>query len=180
MKESIVKRVFLVCLATLALTLPATALADTSKPGGGHGNFQGLRQQLKDAAKSCRSASAADRRGCRAKLVAALKTAKSRIEAFKAQIEERCDGNASAGGDASAAGSSPSAGSSSTARPGKSCAHAKKLIERLDALEAKIDKLIEKLQKRRSGGSGSSSGSSSGTDQQVAEIEAGLANLPNP
>jgi len=179
MKESIVKRVFLCCLAALALALPASAVADTSKPGKGQGNFQELRQQLKDAASSCKNGPTAHHRACRAKLVAVLESAKSRIEAFKAQIEQRCNGKASAGSNA-AAGAPSAAGSSSAGSAGKGCVHADKLIGRLNSLEAKIDKLIEKLRKRGPGESGSSKSNSSSTDQQIAEIETGLANLPNP
>jgi hypothetical protein len=147
-----VKRLFLLCLAALALALPAAAVADTNKPSSGHGNFKELRQQLV--------------------------TAKSRIEAFKAQIRARCADSA-AGGN-TAAGSSPSS-SNSAARPvKKGCAHADQIVQRLEQLEAKIDKLIEKLRKRGSSASGPSKANSTSTDQQIAEIEAGLANLPNP
>jgi hypothetical protein len=175
-----VKRLFLLCLAALALALPAAAVADTNKPSSGHGNFKELRQQLKDAVSACKNGPAADsqRRECRARLLSLLVTAKSRIEAFKAQIRARCADSA-AGGN-TAAGSSPSS-SNSAARPvKKGCAHADQIVQRLEQLEAKIDKLIEKLRKRGSSASGPSKANSTSTDQQIAEIEAGLANLPNP
>ena len=173
------KRMFLLCLAALALALPASAVADTNKPDSGHGNFKELRQQLKDAASACKSGTAADseRRECRARLLSILVNAKSRIEAFKAQIRARCADNSAAGSNAAGTPSN----SNGAVRPvKKGCAHADQIVQRLEQLEAKINRLIEKLRKRGSSASGSSKATSTGSDQQIAEIESGLANLPNP
>ncbi len=174
------KHVLIICLAVVALALPAVGLAANGGGNGstspapaakqGHGNdalaqLRELGKQLKDRVAECRKASRAARKECVDRLISFLEDVKEKINAAEETIRESCKD------------SGPAAGSAADR-----CARVQKLVDRLEQLKARIDQFEDKLRSGKGLDSSSSAGrasgpSSSSTDTNLAAIVSQLGTL---
>jgi hypothetical protein len=161
------KHITIICLAAVTLVFADVAAAANQNPGAGQ--LRDVVKQLKERAADCKKAPTAARKDCVEKLIAVLEDAKEKINAVEETIKERCSATPTA------------TGSTAGAQAKDRCARAAKLVDRLEKLKARIDRIEDKLHKSldssAGAGSGSSSGSSTSTDPNLAAIESALNSL---